>query len=138
MSIISVYLDVTGWGVVVELRVLGPVAVVSGGSVVAVGAPAQCAVLAALAVDAGRLVPVEVLVDRVWGPAPPPRARRILHTYLTRVRRLLEPGGEVARLVHRTGGYVLEVDPDRVDVHRFRRLFDQARDSGCDEQQRVA
>jgi DNA-binding SARP family transcriptional activator/tetratricopeptide (TPR) repeat protein len=122
----------------VELRVLGPVAVVSGGSVVAVGAPAQCAVLAALAVDAGRLVPVEVLVDRVWGSAPPPRARRTLHTYLTRVRRLLEPGGEVARLVHRSGGYVLEVDADRVDVHRFRRLFDQARDSDGDAQRRVA
>jgi DNA-binding SARP family transcriptional activator/tetratricopeptide (TPR) repeat protein len=125
--------------VAVEFRVLGPVEVVSGGSVVAVGAQAQCAVLAALVVDAGRLVPVEVLVDRVWGSDPPLRARRTLQTYLTRVRRLLERvDGEAARLVNRSGGYVLEVDPDRVDLHRFRRLLDQARDPGCGGRRRAA
>jgi hypothetical protein len=73
LSIIGVYLDVLDWGWVVELRVLGPAAVVSGGSVVAVGTPAQCA---ALAVDAGRLVPVEVLVDRVCVGESPARSAR--------------------------------------------------------------
>jgi len=123
-----------------ELRVLGPVELVAGESVVPVAQPQQCAVLATLVVEAGRLVPVEALVDRVWGPDPPPHARRTLHTYITRVRRLLEQasdaGEEAARLVHRTGGYLLEIDPDRVDLHRFRRLLEQAH-HGCGDEQRV-
>jgi DNA-binding SARP family transcriptional activator len=124
-----------------ELQVLGPVQLLAGGSVVPVEQPQQCTVLAALIVEAGRLVPVEVLVDRVWGPDPPQRARRTLHTYITRVRRLLEQasgaGDEAVRLVHRTGGYMLEVGPDRVDLHRFRRLLDRARDPSCGDEHRV-
>jgi DNA-binding SARP family transcriptional activator/tetratricopeptide (TPR) repeat protein len=124
-----------------ELRVLGPVELVTRGSVLPIAQPQQCAVLAALVAEAGRLIPVQILVDRVWGPDPPPRARRTLHTYITRVRRLLEqaddPGDKAARLVYRTGGYVLEIDPDRVDLHRFRQLCDRTREPGCSDEQRV-
>jgi DNA-binding SARP family transcriptional activator len=84
-------------------------------------------VLAALAVDAGRLVTWSTLVDRVWDEAPPANARGALYTYANRIRRLLEAvnaGGSEApvRLAYRSGGYVLQVDPDVVDLHRFRRL----------------
>jgi hypothetical protein len=85
-------------------------------------AQAQCA---ALAVDAGRLVPVEVLANRVWGSDPPPRARRTLHTYLTRMRRLLEPGGEATRLGASQRRVCVGGRSGSVDVRRFRRLFDQ-------------
>jgi DNA-binding SARP family transcriptional activator len=88
-------------------------------------------VLAALAVDAGRTVSVDALVDRVWGPEPPPNVRRTVHSYIARARRALErmpagAGGPV-RVVNAGGGYRLDIDPERVDLHRFRRLVGQAR-----------
>jgi len=81
---------------VVGLRLLGPVEVWAGPAQLEVGPPRQRAVLAALAVDAGRVVPVEVLVDRVWGEDPPERVRRTLHTHIARVRRVVEQVGAAA------------------------------------------
>jgi DNA-binding SARP family transcriptional activator/tetratricopeptide (TPR) repeat protein len=89
--------------------------------------------LAALAVDAGRPVPVDTLIDRVWDE-PPAGARRTLQVHITRIRRLLErtaaDGEPRADLIRRSGGYALEIDPDRIDLYRFRRLVDQARTPG--------
>ncbi|HZN73203.1 MAG TPA: winged helix-turn-helix domain-containing protein, partial [Micromonosporaceae bacterium] len=71
----------------IEFRVLGPVEVVLADQVVPGWRPQQRAVLAALVVDVGRVVPVGVLVDRVWGSAPPRHADRILQSHLSRIRR---------------------------------------------------
>ncbi|MFG1875223.1 tetratricopeptide repeat protein [Sphaerisporangium sp. NPDC049003] len=120
-----------------ELRMLGPMELWTAGRPVDLGPPRQRAVWAAVAVDTPRPVPVETLVDRVWGEAPPERARHTLHVYLARMRRVLEQvsTGEEgsARLRRRSGGYVLDVDPDSIDLHRFRRLVGQARIGKCAE-----
>jgi DNA-binding SARP family transcriptional activator len=71
-----------------------------------------------LAADAGRVVLAETLIDRVWGENPPEGARRSLHAHVARIRTLHAD----VRLVRRAGGYVLEMHPDQVDLHRFRRL----------------
>ncbi|MDH2423990.1 BTAD domain-containing putative transcriptional regulator [Sphaerisporangium sp. TRM90804] len=124
-----------------EFRLLGPVEVVSSGKTFAVGPPQRCAVLAALAVDAGRQVTVETLITRVWSDRPPERARRALQAHVTRLRRVLEQagahGGTIAPLVRRSGGYLLGVEPERVDVHRFRLRFRQAREARRPEPERV-
>ncbi len=122
-------------GDVVEFRLLGPVEVWGPAGPVDVGPVRQRSVLAALVVDAGRLVPVETVVDRVWGSAPPDRARHTLYVYIARLRHALGPP---VPLLSRSGGYVLDVDPDRVDAHRFRRLVEQSRDPSCASAQRVA
>ena len=111
-----------------ELRLLGPVDLVAGGRTVPAGPPQRRAVLAALAVDAGRPVTAETLVDRVWGDEAPERARRALHAHVTRLRRLLDEAGAEPALPRSSGGYLLDVDPECVDLHRFRRLRDRARD----------
>jgi DNA-binding SARP family transcriptional activator len=125
----------------VEFRLLGPVEVAASGEAVEVGPPQRCAVLAALAVDAGRPVTVETLIDRVWGDQSPERARRALHAHITRIRRMLEYAATVderpARLLRRPGGYLLDIDPGLVDLHRFRRLLDQAREPGRTAAERV-
>jgi DNA-binding SARP family transcriptional activator/tetratricopeptide (TPR) repeat protein len=125
---------------VVAFRLLGPVEAWAGPARVELG-PRLCAVLAALAVDAGRLVPADVLVDRVWGEDAPDRARRTLHTHITRVRRVAEQvsaaGDGPAAVLRRTGGYLLDVDPGAVDLHRFRRLVEQARAPAAGERQRL-
>jgi len=123
--------------------VLGPVRVWAGGRELGLGRPQQHIVLAVLATNARRLVPAETVIGQVWGPDPPPRARRTLQTYVAAIRRVLEQAagegaGGRSRLVHRSGGYLLEVAADGVDLHRFRRLVAQARDPTCDNAQRVA
>lgn len=75
------------------------------------------ALLGVLLVDAGQVVTAEELVTRVLGGSPPPRARAMVQTWLTRLRQTL-PG-----LVERDrDGYVLRVDPLEIDLHLFRHL----------------
>ncbi|GGL20116.1 AfsR/SARP family transcriptional regulator [Mangrovihabitans endophyticus] len=109
-----------------ELRVLGPVELHAGDRIWEVGPPQRRHVLAALAVDAGHPVSVETLIDRVWDDDAPPGARRALQVHLSHLRRLLERAGAggagTTALNRRSGGYLLQVDPDRIDLHRFRAL----------------
>ena len=114
----------------VEFRLLGPVEIRVEGRPVDAGQPRQRALLAALLVDAGRLVSMDTLIDRVWGQFGPASARHAVHTYLTRIRGMLAkltPDDPTGRLAYRSGGYLLDVDPDQVDLHRFRRLVAEAR-----------
>src|SRR5919204_4813154 len=76
------------------------------------GGPKQRALLAYLLLHANELVPRDRLVDAVWGESPPPTARSIVHGYVRKLRAALE--GTPARLVFRSGGYVLELDPDEL------------------------
>src|SRR4051812_32071110 len=87
-----------------ELRLLGEVQVLAAGRALDAGTPRQQAVLAALAVEPGRPVPIEALVDRVWGEEPPAEPRNVLYSHLSRIRRLLERAG--AGLERRHAGYV--------------------------------
>jgi DNA-binding SARP family transcriptional activator len=125
-----------------EFQLLGQVAVRAGDRLVGEAVrPQQSVVLAALVVDARRLVPSGVLVDRVWGAEPPSRARRTLQTHIARIRQLLtqaDPDRGRSRLRYRTGGYIVDVDADQVDLHRFRRLTRQAQERDCGEEQRAA
>ncbi|MFE4591012.1 AfsR/SARP family transcriptional regulator [Streptomyces laurentii] len=106
--------------------VLGGVEVRVGTWPVDVGHARQQCVLAALLTDAGRLVTMDQLADRVWGERQPQRARAALHSYLSRLRRIVAVADDVT--VERHGpGYVLRADLDAVDLHRFRGLVGRAR-----------
>ena len=125
------------------LRLLGPVRWETPAGLVDLGAVKQRTVLAALAVQVGRLVTSSELVDRVWDQAPPNGSRGALYTYVSRIRRLLETvdaaadDGSPARLARRSGGYLLRLDPDQVDVHRFHRLRAAADDPGRPDGERA-
>ena len=118
-------------GAVVEFRLLGPVEVWAPDRCLEMGPPQQRAVLAALAVDAGRPVFRDTLIDRIWSGRVPEGAVSALYAHINRIRRVLTAeaaGEEPVRLARRSGGYVLEVDPHQVDLHRFRQLALAARD----------
>jgi DNA-binding SARP family transcriptional activator/tetratricopeptide (TPR) repeat protein len=106
----------------VLLRLLGPMELRVDGESVPLGPARQRTVLAALAVDAGRPVPLETLIARVWDDDPPARVRTVVYSYITRLRRVLRATGDQAALVRRAGGYMLDVDPDSVDLLMFGRL----------------
>jgi len=126
----------------IEFQLLGPVEVRVGERSIDVGQPRQRAVLAALAADAGQLVPVEVLIDRVWGDAAPDGARDALYSHIARLRRALAQasalGGPGVQVQRRSGGYLLDIDPDQVDLHRFRRLAGQTPTGGHADSRRAA
>ncbi|MEJ2852371.1 MULTISPECIES: AfsR/SARP family transcriptional regulator [unclassified Saccharothrix] len=102
----------------VGVLVLGEVVARVDGRSVDLGPAKQRCVLAALALEVGRVVPVDRLVEAVWGADAPRRPRETLATYVSRLRQLLAP----ARIERRSGGYVLVLDEDAVDLHRFRAL----------------
>jgi DNA-binding SARP family transcriptional activator/Tfp pilus assembly protein PilF len=116
----------------VDFRVLGEVGVRIDGCPVDIGHVRQQCVLVALLSEANRAVPVDQLVDRVWGDRPPQSARSSLHSYLSRLRQSLAPAAEVG-IERRAGGYALVVDPMTVDLHRFRDLVSRARTAGGGE-----
>ncbi len=116
----------TGKGIFVEFRILGPVEVWAAGQRHELGSPKEACVLAVLLLTPGRPVSAETLVDHVWGTAPPAKVRGSVWSYIARLRRTLAVDGG-ASLVSRSGLYVLEIDADLVDLHRFRRLRNQAR-----------
>ena len=110
-----------------EFRTLGPVELWSAGQRNDLGpARAQC-ILAILLLTPRTIVPVESLIDRLWDTQPPPKARDSLSVYIARLRASLRHAvGDEVRLVSRARGYALEVDPEAIDVHQFRRLRRQA------------
>lgn len=112
-----------------EIRVLGSVEVWVGTAPVAVGGGKPRALLAALALDPGRVISVSRLVDVVWGADAPATATDLVQSYVSALRRKLPGGGEVIET--RPPGYVLRVEPDDVDHVRFSRLVAQARDEAA-------
>ncbi|MFF9021864.1 AfsR/SARP family transcriptional regulator [Streptomyces eurythermus] len=84
--------------------------------------------LAALAWDAGRTVSVDTLIHRVWDDHPPGKAREALHAHVSRIRASLRiAGGDAPPITSRTNSYVLQVDPDRVDLRCYQSCVHQAR-----------
>ncbi|MET9913935.1 BTAD domain-containing putative transcriptional regulator [Streptomyces sp. NPDC006476] len=119
-------------------RLLGPVELWGQGPI-DIGPPQRRSVLAALAVDAGRAVPIETLMRRVWGADPPDEARQALYAHVARLRRGLAAAGAVRTpgLLRRSGGYVLDADSEDVDLHRFHRLVADARRAGRSDAEQV-
>lgn len=106
---------------------LGPVGARVATRPVELGPPQQRCVFAVLAMTPRQTVPVDLMVDRVWGEQVPRNVRTVLYTYVSRLRGLLADGGGRELLRRRDGGYALEIDPDQVDLHRTRRLASQGR-----------
>jgi DNA-binding SARP family transcriptional activator len=87
---------------------------------VALGGPKERALLAALAIHAGRVVTVSQIVDELWEDEPPRSAGKTIQTYVSHLRRALPPGA----IETVGGGYRLAIDPGCVDAVRFERLAD--------------
>lgn len=80
-------------------------------------------VIAALAMRPGRPVPADLLADLVWAGEPPRAAHGALHSYISGLRRVLEPErparGAASLLETTDHGYVLQVPPLAVDAQAF-------------------
>ncbi|MFE7139601.1 BTAD domain-containing putative transcriptional regulator [Streptomyces sp. NPDC057644] len=101
-----------------ELQLLGPFAALHHGRPVLAGLRRQerC-LLALLALEAGRAVPTDRLIDLLWNGEAPAGARSTVHTYIGRLRASLGPDG--VRLETRNDGYLLRPDDHLIDARAF-------------------
>ena len=106
-----------------ELRLLGPLEVVDGGSPLSVPAGKQRAVLALLALHANRTVTSDRLLDDLWGERAPDSARKMVQIHVSKLRKSL-PG---LRLHTRPSGYMLELDDEELDLARFESMTSEGR-----------
>ncbi|RSM50760.1 SARP family transcriptional regulator [Amycolatopsis balhimycina DSM 5908] len=111
----------------VEFRLLGEVEAAVDGTPVTIGFAQLRGLLGVLLVEANHVVSVDQLLDRAWRPHRLPRhPRGAVHQRIALVRKALAAVPGVAVTTH-PAGYRLVVDPQLVDLHRFRALCEQAR-----------
>lgn len=110
-----------------EILILGSVELRTEGRSDPLGTPKARLVLAALAVDAGRPVTLDTLIQRLWDDNPPAKPRASLHAYAARIRRRLRSNDERDYILQKGHTYTLDVDPKQVDSHRFEHLAARAR-----------
>ncbi|HET6664567.1 MAG TPA: winged helix-turn-helix domain-containing protein, partial [Acidimicrobiales bacterium] len=107
-----------------EIRLLGPFKGLVGGRPAEVTGPKRHALLALLALRGGRMVPVEVLVDALWGAEVPAAPRNAVQHHVSRLRAALGADSIVAA----PDGYALV--GATVDALRFEELLARARSAG--------
>jgi DNA-binding SARP family transcriptional activator/DNA-binding CsgD family transcriptional regulator/tetratricopeptide (TPR) repeat protein len=114
-----------------RVQLLGAVRAWRGDAELALGSARQRALFTVLAMRANQVVSREELVDAIWGESPPGAVDSSLYTYVSRLRRTLEPvrskwtGGQM--LVSAGSGYSLRLEPGLLDVREFDRLREVAR-----------
>ena len=106
-----------------EFRILGPLEVRVDGRTVPLGGQRQRALLAALLVHHGQVLPTDRLVDLLWGENAPKTAITSLQNAVSQLRR--ELGADVVQT--RAPGYLLDGDVDAIDSVVFERAVASAR-----------
>ena len=111
-----------------EFRILGPLEVLDGGRPIPLDRKLTRALLAYLLLHANEPASADRLIEELWGGSAPRTAAASLQNYVSRLRKLI--GAE--RVVSGPAGYVLRVDPERLDVAKFDRLVGRgAHGFGC-------
>jgi len=107
-----------------DVRLLGPLEVHLGDGPAQLGPRKQRAVLAMLALEAGRTVSADRLAEGLWGDEPPPSAPKMVQLYVSHLRRVLDGDASIAT---RGRGYELQLPEGAVDTVRFERLLEESR-----------
>ncbi|SEF29712.1 DNA-binding transcriptional activator of the SARP family [Amycolatopsis pretoriensis] len=108
-----------------RFQLLGPVQLFAGDVAVPIGGPGVRGLLALLALKPGKVVGLDEIIDALWGHDPPASARTIVHGNVSHLRRILRDV-DGPSILTAPPGYLLAVEPERVDVHRARSLLDRA------------
>jgi DNA-binding SARP family transcriptional activator len=112
-----------------EFRVLGPLEVYRGTGALSLGGQKQRALLTLLLLHANEVVSSDRLIDGVWGESPPRTVGAALRVYMSKLRKLLESDGSDVAIVTRSQGYMLGIEPEQLDLHRFERLVREGREA---------
>jgi DNA-binding SARP family transcriptional activator len=126
----------------VEFGILGPLEVLSRNCRIEVSSAKERLLLAVLVLHVGEVVSFDRLIEVLWGAEPPATAANTLQTYVSHLRRTLEPDraprAKDGLLCTRGHGYVLAGPPEAVDAVRFEQLAREGRDVVLTDPQRAA
>ncbi|MCE7005282.1 tetratricopeptide repeat protein [Kibdelosporangium philippinense] len=110
-----------------EFRILGPPEIQGPDGLAQPRGDRQHVLLSALLLQADRVVPVDQLIDAIWGDDPPATGPGALYTLVSRLRRVLDAAGAGERLISLPSGYRLHVEPGELDLARFRAHVERGR-----------
>jgi predicted ATPase/DNA-binding SARP family transcriptional activator len=118
-----------------DYRILGPLEIRAGDRLVPLRGVRQRELMAVLLLRANEIVSSDRLINELWEGEPPPTAAKMIQNGVSQLRKLIEPDV----LVTRSPGYLLVVQPDELDAHRFQRMVEEARaDLGAGEPAQAA
>jgi DNA-binding SARP family transcriptional activator len=115
----------------VRIDVLGPIQVTVDGRTIRLAGQRQRALLAALTLELGKVVPVDRLVDILWDADPPATARTKVQAHVCALRQAIGHDMPAASgpLVTRPPGYVLCREGIDLDLAEFDTLTAQAKEA---------
>ena len=106
-----------------QFRILGPLEVVGDHGPLRLGGPRQRATLAILLLNANRVVSVDRLADDLYSGAAPVTAVTQVQRQISELRKVL---GDESIIQTRSPGYLIRLEPQQLDLHRFERLAEEA------------
>lgn len=112
-----------------DVRLMGNVEIHDGARPAPLPRAGERCVLASLALEPGRRIHIDTLIDRFWDDEPPTHAGHTMASYIRTVRKAIEDAGGQRDWLrnHRPATYELDIDPALVDYHRFTALVAEAR-----------
>jgi DNA-binding SARP family transcriptional activator len=116
----------------IEFLLLGPLEARQRDRLLRLGSIKHRMLLAKLLLHANQVVSTDELIEAVWGEEPPPTVRQSLQNHVAALRKAIEPSNGSApprMLLTRDPGYLLKVDLEQLDLHRFQRLDRSGREA---------
>lgn len=110
-------------GCAMQFSILGTLKISVGGESIDTGGLNQRAVLAYLLLNANTVVPTSRILNALWDGAPPATARKMVQNSVSAIRKTITRQADRARppeVRTQPPGYLLSIDHDSVDIHRFR------------------
>ena len=108
-----------------EIGILGALEVRAASKIRPLGGTKQRAVLAMLVLATNQVVSTDCLADGLWGDTLPASANNVIQTYISRLRGILAGADSIdadGRVRRCPPGYLLDMDPEHIDLFRFERL----------------
>jgi len=115
-----------------RVDVLGPLAIRRGQAVITAASPMLRTLLCLLAIQPGREVGFEEIIDTLWETEPPRTCRQLVHTYVGGLRKLLDDGARESVVSRTAQGYRLAVDAAQSDAAAFGELAARAGRAAAD------
>jgi predicted ATPase/DNA-binding SARP family transcriptional activator len=116
----------------VEIRLFGPLRVGDGDDPQRIGGGRERTLLALLAIDAGRMVTADELIEAVWGDDLPANPKHALQSAVSRLRRTLGTFTSSDVVLTDSSGYRL-ADAATTDVQRLGDLVERAGSLNSDD-----
>jgi len=116
----------------IDFLLLGPLEARQRDRLLRLGSIKHRMLLAKLLLHANQVVSTDELIEAVWGEEPPPTVRQSLQNHVAALRKAIETSNGSApprMLLTRDPGYLLNVDPEQLDLHRFQRLDRSGREA---------